>query len=114
MYNLDDTTLRYTYDDLIDANLQLKLNNYELVFMAQIGASNTSTTLPRSQTNWYLYDQANVVDYIIPRFAGHYFTEGALYKAITSDTKRRDKINDLLFVAKKWSTDYGAGDQTQS
>lgn len=56
MYNLDDITLRYTYDDLIDGNLQMKSNNYELMFMALIGASNTSTTLPKSQTNWYLYD----------------------------------------------------------
>ena len=54
------------------------------------------------------------MDYLIPRFAGHYFTEGPLYKAITNDAKRRDKINDLLFVAKKWNTDYGTGDQSQS
>jgi hypothetical protein len=114
MYDLNDIALKYTYDDFLDASKNMKYTTWELMFIAQIGSSNNSVTLPVSQTNWYLYDRANVADYVIPKFASHYFTEAAIYKAITNNLKRRDKINDLLFVAKKWNTDYGTGDQTAS
>ena len=106
MYDLDDQTKKYTYEDFLNGTLSLRLTTYELMFIAQIGASDVSTTLPISGTNWYLNDKDNVMDYIIPSFAGYFITVGTKYASITNNAKRRDKINDILFVAKKWNTDY--------
>jgi hypothetical protein len=66
MYDLTDLTKKYTYDDFSNGSLTLRLTNYELAFMAQIGASDNTATLPISGTKWYLTDKDNVVDYTIP------------------------------------------------
>ena len=65
MYDLNDLTKKYTYENFLNG-LTLKLTNYELAFMAQIGASDNTATLPISGTKWYLTDKNNVVDYTIP------------------------------------------------
>lgn len=66
--------------------------------MAQL-ASSIRSTLPISTTNWYLFDQANIVSYVIPRYPSYLFTEGPNYKVITNAATRRDKLNDMLYVA---------------
>ena len=66
MYDLTTLSKIYTYDDFLNGFLDLRLTNYELAFMAQIGASDNTATLPISGTKWYLTDKFNVVDYTIP------------------------------------------------
>jgi hypothetical protein len=95
---------------IADGTAATYYTNPHLRFLHEINATPSDyadTSLNGLKTNgWYAGEtDVNIDSLLMPFFPSWKLTASTNYKAITDKKDLRDKINDLIFVAKKWSDD---------
>lgn len=95
---------------IADGTAATYYTNPHLRFLHEINATPSDyadTSLNGAATNgWYAGEtDVNIDLLLMPFFPSWKLTASLNYKAITDKKDLRDKINDLIFVAKKWNAD---------